>query len=126
MREETYPSDLSDSEWEILKPLVCKKRRGPKLPESVLRRQLNGIFYIVKTGCQWDMLPKCFGKSNSIFRKFSRWRDSGKWEMLNSALRSQVREKAGKSAEPSAAIIDSQSVKMAQKGALKDMMQAKK
>lgn len=126
MEEEVYSSDLSDEEWSILRPLLCRKRRGPKVPERVVRRHMNGIFYVTKTGCQWDMLPKCYGKANTVRRRFARWRDQGLWEEINAALVKQVRVKEGREAEPTAAIIDAQSVKTAQKGGPSGMTRAKR
>lgn len=116
MSEERYSSDLSDEEWGLLRPFVCRKRRGPKVPEREVRRHMDGIFYVTKTGCQWDMLPKCYGKANTVRRRFARWRDQGIWEAINAALVKQVRVKEGRAEEPTAAIIDAQSVKTAQKG----------
>lgn len=123
---ERYKSDLNDKEWSIVEPIIRCKRQGPKVREAVVRRQLDGIFYLLTTGCQWDMLPKCYGKHNTIHRRFARWRDNGMWEKVNTILREKVREKAGRNKEPSAAIIDSQSVKTVQKGGRGVMMLERK
>jgi len=126
MEEERYSSDLSDEEWLLLRPPLCRKRRGPKIPEHVVRGHMNGIFYVTKMGCQWDMLPKCYGKANTVRRRFARWRDQGLWEEINAALVKQGRVKEGRPEEPTAAIIDAQSVKTAQKGGPSAMTRARR
>ena len=85
------------------------ERRGP-LKQDV-RQEVNGILYVLKTGCQWRMLPKEFGHWAKVYARFRRWRLSGVWERVLIALREQERERRGKKAQPSVAIIDSQSVK---------------
>jgi transposase len=81
-----------------------------------IREVLNGIFYLQKTGCQWRMLPKEFGHWKTVNDYFCKWRNDGTWQRLNDALREKVRVQAGRAATPSAASIDSQSVKTTEKG----------
>jgi putative transposase len=110
-----YPSDLTDTEWQVIKPLIPVKTgrgKGPGRPREVsLRAVLNAIFYLVRTGCQWRYLPKSYPKPSSVRYYYDLWRNDGTWQQLNTALRERVRIQAGRDPEPSAAIIDSQSVK---------------
>jgi putative transposase len=111
-----YDSDVTDAQWEILLPhLVKKKRRGPKSRKD-MRRVVNAIFYRLRTGCQWRMLPKEYGDWEPIYGYWYRWGQNGLWEKINTMLREALREKAGRKRQPTAAVIDSQSVKTAQKG----------
>jgi putative transposase len=119
-----YDSDVTDAQWEALEPHVKKrKRRGPK-SRTDLRQVVNGIFYRLRTGCQWRMLPKEYGKWEQVSAYWYRWSANGSWERINAALREAVRVKAGRKPNPTAAIIDSQSVKTVQKGARGDLMRA--
>jgi putative transposase len=115
-----YPTDLKDEEWDILRELLPEKRTPPERT----REYINGILYVLRTGCAWRMLPHDlpnWSTVNSYFRK--RIRD-GSWERINDALREQVRVKAGREAEPSVVIVDSQSVKTTEKGGLAAMTAA--
>lgn len=110
MRRQPYPSDLSDEEWAKLKPLIPSYRRGA--PRRVnMREVINALRYLARTGCQWRMLPHDLPSWEIVYYYFSTWRDDGTWERLNRELRIQVRVSVGKDPEPSAAILDSQSVK---------------
>jgi putative transposase len=113
---QTYPSDLTDDEWKLLKPLIPKAKSGGRPPKHARRTILNAIFYLNRTGCQWDMLPKDFPPKSTVFDYFSAWRRSGLWERLNAGLRIKVRVAAGRQPSPTAAILDSQSVKGAEQG----------
>jgi putative transposase len=126
MSEKLYESDLSDNEWEYIESLfVKKKRRGPK--SRINKRQvLNGIFYLLRTGCQWRYIPREYGNWGMIYGYFQRWTRNNLWQKINDILRIQLRKIAGKEESPSAAIIDSQSVKTTQKGGLEAMMLVKK
>jgi putative transposase len=106
-----YPSDLSDAEWSLLEPhLPGPKRRGrPRLHSP--REVLDAVFYVLKTGCQWRMLPKDFPPWQTVFHYFRRWRLDGVWERMNRALRRSLRKRLGREPEPSAGIVDAQSVK---------------
>ena len=106
-----YPSDLTDEEWCLLEPhLPASKRRGrPRLHSP--RVILDAIFYVLKSGCQWRMLPRDFPPWKTVFHYFRRWRLDGIWERMNRLLRRRLREKLGREPEPSAGIVDSQSVK---------------
>ena len=111
MSRKTYPSDLSEIEWLILAPLIPVAKSGGR-PRSVdIREILNAIFYIIRSGCAWRMLPHDFPAWQTVYGYFRSWRKAGVWEKMNDALREAVREQAGRQSEPSAAILDSQSVK---------------
>lgn len=116
MNTKRYSSDLTDREWAILEPLIPAAKGGGR-PRSVnMREVVNGIFYLLKTGCQWRMLPKEFPHWKTVNDYFAKWRKDGTWQRLNDGLREQVRHSAGRDKTPSAASIDSQSVKTTQKG----------
>lgn len=110
-KRKPYPSDLSDPEWERLRPLLPPaKRRGRKRVVD-LREIVNAIFYVLRTGCAWDYLPHDFPPSDTVYGYFRDWKNDGTWAKLNETLRGQVRQAVGKAVEPSAGVIDSQSVK---------------
>lgn len=114
MSRKPYPTDLSEIEWLILEPLllaiVTLSNRGR--PRQVdLREIVNAIRYVLRTGCAWRLLPHDFPAWQTVYGYFRRWRDGGVWEHLNDRLREAVRIEAEREIEPSAAIIDSQSVK---------------
>ena len=112
-----YPSDLSDAEWELVRPLIPPAKRGGR-PRSVnLREVLNGIFYVLSTGCQWEALPKDLPPKSTVYDYLDLWEWDGTLERIHHTLYVACREAAGREASPSVAIIDSQSAKGAQKGA---------
>lgn len=111
-----YPSDLTDAEWQFLEPLVPKPKPGGRPPKHPRRELLNAMFYLSRSGCQWAMLPKDFPPKSTVFGYYSAWRKSGVWEKLNERLREKVRVAEGRRRVPSAAILDSQSVKAAEQG----------
>ncbi len=116
MDTKRYASDLSDREWELLEPLLPVAKPGGRPRRVNLREVVNAIFYLLKTGCQWRMLPKEFPKWKTVHDYFSQWRKNGTWQHLNDALREQTRRAAGRNRTPSAGSIDSQSVKTTGKG----------
>lgn len=110
-----YPSDMSDAEWEIIKPLLPRPK-GFGRPVTVdCREVLNAIFYVQRTGCQWEMLPHDFPAPSTVYRYFSKWQRRGYWQQMHDQLRGQLREQMGRSSEASVAIADSQSVKTTEK-----------
>ena len=109
-RRRGYPSDMTKAQWKILRKLVPQKKGG-RPRKYDLKEILNAIFYIVKTGCPWRYLPNDFPYWKTVYSYFKTWRDSGLWQRLNDSLRKRVRKSAGRNCQPSAAIIDSQSVK---------------
>ncbi len=108
--EQVYASDLTDEQWALIEPLIPVYTWGRPRTLS-MRSVVNAILYILVTGCQWAMLPKEYPNYNSVYYHFRRWSWEGVWAQINTVLREQVREQAGREAQPSAASIDSQSVK---------------
>jgi putative transposase len=111
-KREAYPTDLSDEEYAKIEPLLPKRKsnRGTKRKHSY-RELLNAMFYLIRTGCAWRMLPHDFPKWKIVYHYFRLWRIGGIWEQINTAIRKELREAEGRNPEPSAAVLDSQSVK---------------
>ena len=123
-----YASDLTDAQWQVLEPLLSNKRkdmRGRPM-KGGLRKRIDGILYVNKTGCQWRQVPHEFGHWLTLYFTFRRMRQRDVWEEVLRHLRQRARVKAGKNKEPSVAIIDSQSAKTALKGGSGGMMRARK
>jgi putative transposase len=105
-----YPSDLTDAQWEIVRPLIPIYKLGR--PRKVdLREVVNAILYVNRSGCQWDMLPHDLPPKSTVYEYFAQWRDDGTWQEILDALRQAVRVSLGKDKNPSAGSIDSQTVK---------------
>jgi len=116
MIRRSYPSDLTDKQWERLAPLIPDAKPGGRHREVNIREVLNGIFYYLRTGCQWRALPNDLPPWGTVAGYYRIWRLDGTWQRIHDTLRGQVREAAGRNATPSAAILDSQSVKTSEKG----------
>src|SRR5262249_6147919 len=111
-----YPTDLSDEQWQILHRLLPKPS-GRGAPQTICRRAiLNAIFYVLRSGCAWRLLPHDFPKWKTVYGLFLRWRNDGTWQSIHHALRDKVRAKAGRKRSPSAAVLDSQTVKSTEVG----------
>jgi len=121
-----YPSDLSEKQWRVIEPLVPQAKFGGRPYANDRREILNGIFYRVKEGCSWPALPKDFPPWKTVYHYFREWTLDGSLQQLHDHLRSQVRRKAGKAEQPTALIIDSQSVKTGQKGGQKAGMKPRR
>ena len=114
-----YATDITDAQWPLLSRLLPDGRwrqGGPGRPPCDRRQVLNGIFYRAKTGCLWHLLPPTFGRWQTVYGYFNRWRQQGHWKQILEALTTQDRTLQGRHPRPSAGIIDAQSVKTAKQG----------
>ena len=111
MTRASYPSDLTDDEYAQVEPLLPAPQVRGRPRQRAWRELLDAVFYLVRTGCQWRALPREFPPWKTVFHYFRRWRLDGTWKRLHGALREAVRVKAGRNPQPSAGIIDAQSVK---------------
>jgi len=119
MDRRIYATDLTDEQWKVIKPHIPPSKSGtPKggRPPTEVRTVVNGLMYLARTGCQWRLLPKDFGPWSTVYYYYRTWRRDGTWQKIHDVLRQKVRVQAGRKPSPSAAIIDSQSVKTVEKG----------
>jgi transposase len=127
MKRRSYPDDLTDREWEQIKDLataqLSPRGRKSKYPK---REILNAIFYLLRSGCSWRLLPHDFPPWKSVYAQFSQWKRRGVFIKIYERLRKNLRKGLGRNANASAGIIDSQSVKTTEKGGSKVMMEGKK
>ncbi len=114
-----YPTDLSDAEWTILEVLIPAAKSGGRPPRWTRRQILNGIFYVVRAGCQWRLLPREFPPWKTVYHYFRAWRLDGTWERLNTTLRERERVRQGRNLQPSGCIMDSQSARTTSVGGLR-------
>jgi putative transposase len=122
MQREPYPTDLTDAQWQRLARLIPAAQPGGRPRAVDMREILNAIFYHVRGGASWRMLPHDLPPWGTVHYYYRRFRLDGTWQQINDILRDQVRLAAGREAEPTAAIIDSQSVKTTEKGGSAAMM----
>lgn len=110
----SYPTDLTDAEWHWIAPHLPEENLCGRPREHPVREILDAIFYVIRGGCSWRLLPHDFPPWGTVYYWFRRWRLDGLWQRILVALRRATREKEGRNPEPSAAIIDSQSVRIAE------------
>jgi transposase len=118
-REERYPSDVTDAEWEIIAPMIPSQRQGGRRRETDMRDVMNAVRYVLRTGCQWRQLPKDFPPRSTVYNYFWEWTRYGVLDHIHHMLLVKVREAEGREASPTAAIIDTQAVKATEKGGLR-------
>jgi putative transposase len=116
MSYQLYPNDLTDREWEYIKPLIPAAKLGGRKRRTDMRLTLNAIFYLNRTGCQWRHLPREYPPWETVYGYFRAWRIAGVWERIHDRLRGLVREQEGREKQATAAVLDSQSVKTTDRG----------
>ena len=114
-----YPSDLSHDEWKLVEPLIPPGKRGGDKRTVIMREVVNGLMYILSTGCQWRAIPKDLPPRSTLYDYFDLWGWDGTLDLIHHELYVKCREAIGREASPTAAVIDSQSVKSAEKGGLR-------
>lgn len=116
MARQPYPSDLTDAQWQAIEPLIPPPKPGGRPRKTNMREVINAILYLLRTGCQWPYLPHEFPKQRTVYHYFWSWGKDDTWQRIHDALRAAVRKQAGREESPSAAVIDSQTVKTTEKG----------
>ena len=115
-QRQPYPTDLSDEQWELIKGFVERRDSTGRPTELDLRQVLNALLYIARTGCQWRMLPHDLPHWASVRYYFDKWTEDGTWQQINEQLNARMRRAVGRNVEPSAGVLDSQSVRTTEAG----------
>jgi transposase len=116
MERTPYPTDATDEQWKLVEPFLPKAKPGGRPRKTNLREVLNALFYLVRTGCQWRMIPHEFPAWKTCYNYYRAWIDSGTWDEMIYVLRMDVRTQAGRNEQPRVAAVDSQSVKTTEQG----------
>jgi putative transposase len=116
MERKPYPTDLTDEQWKLVEPYLPRVKPGGRPRKTDLREVLNAVLYLVRSGCQWRMIPHEFPSWRTCYNYYRAWIDSGTWDEMVYLLRSEVRIEAGRKDQPRVAAIDSQSVKTTEQG----------
>ena len=121
MERENYPTDLTLEQWQMVQPKIPPPKPGGRPRKTDVREVLNAIFYLLRSGCSWRLLPHDFPAGQTVYTYFRQWQKDGTWRKIHDTLHEDLRKQDGRESEPSAAIIDSQAVKTTEKGGLKVM-----
>ncbi len=116
MERKPYPTDLTDEQWKLIEPFLPDAKPGGRPRTTDLREVMNALLYLVRSGCQWRMIPDEFPPWRSCYNYYRAWIANGTWDEINASLRMEVRSQAGRADTPSVAAIDSQSVKTTEQG----------
>jgi len=120
-----YPSDLTDEQWNLLRPLLPARRKTGR-PPADRRLLVDGILYLLRAGCAWRMLPRDFGPWSTVYSVYHRWVKEGRWKHYHDTLRTKVRQAEGRQPSPTAAILDSQTVEIGDQGGVRGYDAGKK
>jgi putative transposase len=126
MPRRAYPTDLTDEEWQVLEPLIPAAKPGGRPRSADVREIVNGIRYLLRSGGAWRLVPHEFPPWPTVYASFRRWEADGTWERMAGVLRRDLRVALGRRAEPSATVLDSQTVRTTEKGGLGAMTAGRK
>jgi putative transposase len=126
MARTAYATDLTAAQWEHIEPLIPKPKKGGRPHTTNMREVINAILYVLRSGCAWRLVPHDFPPWGTVYFYFWTFRRGGIWQRIHDTLRDRLRRKEGRKTSPSAAIVDSQSVKTTEKGGLGDTTQARR